>query len=347
MIAFLIIGIVIVLWVQQWLLDNVTDFVDANFWPEENVVDTDDVFNIIVELKNKKSFPIYFINVRMFFPKEFNTEQGLKPAAKNSVRGSQEVSVATWLKANQTIKLKVPVSISNRGRYFLPNPTLFFGDFLGIKEKRKELSYYREVVVAPKNYETEDVKQVLGKFMGEYSVRRFIFEDPVLTIGFREYSGREPMKMISWKQSAQKQQLMVKEYDHTIEPVLSVMVNVETMEEKPAEAIEKVYSIARSVCSNLEAKGVSYGFYINAQMAGGTGDMHTVDDGIGSHHFKQIMERLGRGMYIHSMSYDKLINTVRKANGNERGLIIITPDTTRLGHTSSDSQTLVLNAVDF
>ena len=37
MIAFLIIGIVIVLWVQQWLLDNVTDFVDANFWPEENV----------------------------------------------------------------------------------------------------------------------------------------------------------------------------------------------------------------------------------------------------------------------------------------------------------------------
>ena len=55
MIAFLIICIVIVLWVQEWVLDNATDFVDANFWPEENVVDPDDVFNIIVELKNKKA----------------------------------------------------------------------------------------------------------------------------------------------------------------------------------------------------------------------------------------------------------------------------------------------------
>ena len=347
MIAFLIIGIAIVLWIQQWLLENVADFVDANFWPEENVVDPDDVFNIIVELKNKKSFPIYFINVRMSFPQVFDLPQKPKSAEKKSIRNSQDIFVPTWLKANQTLKLKIPVSISTRGRYFLPNPTIFFGDFLGLKEKRKELSLYREVVVAPKNYETNEVKQVLGKFMGEYSVRRFIYEDPVLTIGFREYSGREPMKMISWKQSAQKQQLMVKEFDHTIEPVLSVMVNVDTSEEKPAAALEKVYSVARSVCSNLEARGISYGFYINAQMAGGSGEMYMVDDGVGAHHFGKIMERLGRGMYIHALTYEKLVYTARKAGGNERGLIIITPDTTKLGLTVSDSQTLVLNAAEF
>lgn len=347
MIAFLVIGIAIVLWAQQWLLENVTEFVDANFWPEENVVDPDDVFNIIVELKNKKSFPIYFINVRMSFPQVFDLPQKPKNAEKKSIRNSQDIFVPTWLKANQTLKLKIPVSVSARGRYFLPNPTIFFGDFLGLKEKRKELSLYREVVVAPKDYETNEVKQVLGKFMGEYSVRRFIYEDPVLTIGFREYSGREPMKMISWKQSAQKQQLMVKEYDHTIEPILSVMVNVETSEENPSAKLEKVYSVARSVCSNLEARGISYGFYINAQMAGGSGEMYMVDDGVGAYHFGKIMERLGRGMHIHSLTYENLMHTVRKANGNERGLVIITPDTTKLGHTASDSQTLVLNVAEF
>ena len=347
MIAFLIICIVIVLWVQQWILDNVTDFVDANFWPEENVVDPDDIFNIIVELKNKKSFPIYFIRVRMSFPKEYNLPSDRRKRDKNHVNGNPEATVSTWLRANQTLKLKIPVSISARGRYYLPNPTLYFGDFLGLKEKRKEMIQFREVVVAPRDYQTEEVKQVLGKFMGEYSVRRFMYEDPVLTIGFREYSGREPMKMISWKQSAQKQQLMVKEYDHTIEPVLSVMVNVETTGEDTKELVEKTYSIARSVCSNLESKGVSYGFYINAQMAGGSGEMHCVDDGIGTHHFGKIMERLGRGMYTNSLSYERLLWTVRKENGNERGLIIITPDTTAMAQAASDSQILVLNASDF
>ena len=76
MIAFLVIGIAIVLWLQQWMLENVTDFVDANFWPEENVVDPEDVFNIVVELKNKKSFPIYFIRVKIKRNRKFNRTNG-------------------------------------------------------------------------------------------------------------------------------------------------------------------------------------------------------------------------------------------------------------------------------
>ena len=252
--------------------------------------------------------------------------------------------VSTWLKANQSLKVKIPVAIANRGRYYLPNPVLYFGDFLGLKEKQKELLHYREVVVAPKTYETEEVKQVLGKFLGEYSVRRFIYEDPVLTVGFREYSGREPMKMISWKQSAQKQQLMVKEYDHTIEPVLSVVLNVETNGEKTEALTEKAYSIARSVCGNLESKGISYGFYINAQMLGGSGDMHMVSDGTGNHHFGKIMERMGRGMHIRAMSYDKMLQTARKTSGNERGLIVITPDSSAVAYSAFDSQILILDS---
>ncbi len=342
MIAFIILCIILILWVQQWFLENTPDFVEANFWPEENIVDPNDTFNIIVELKNKSSFPIYFIKVDMAFAKEFQVDSNVKLAAKKYGIDDRSVSISTWLKANQTLQLKVPVSVSARGRYILQNPVLFFGDFLGLKEKRKELDYFREVVIAPANYNTEEVKQVLGKFLGEYSVRRFIYEDPVLTVGFRDYSGREPMKMISWKQSAQRQRLMVKEYDHTIEPVLSILVNTETTCEDCSELLEKVYSLARSVCSNLEAKGISYDFYTNAQMAGGTGDNHMVNEGLGSRHFAKVMELLGRSMQIHSFSHSTLLKLARENGGNERGLIIITPDTTTTA--LSDTETLLLNA---
>ena len=344
MIAFLIICIAIILWVQQWILDNTPDFVEANFWPEENVVDPGDSFHIVIELKNKKAFPIYFIKINMAFPKEFQVASNVTLAAKKYGVDDRNVSFSTWLKANQTLKLKIPVSISTRGRYVLQNPTLFFGDFLGLKEKRKELELFREVVVAPESYEAEDVKQVLGKFLGEYSVRRFIYEDPVLTVGFRDYSGREPMKMISWKQSAQRQRLMVKEYDHTIEPVLSVLVNVETSTEEAGAMIEKTYSIARSVCSNLEAKGISYDFYSNAQISGGSADKHMIPDGLGARHFAKVMEVLGRGMQIHAFSHTQLLQLARKTGGSERGLIIITPDTTVFTANASDEQSLLLNA---
>ena len=343
MIAFLIIGIIIVLWLQDWILENSPDFVDTNLWSEENVVDPDDSFNIIVELKNKRQFPLYFIRVRIAFPKEFSISQDYSAGERRQTNNSSEVSVSTWLKAGQTVKIKIPVSVSTRGRYYLPNPTLYFGDFLGLKEKRKELSFFREIVVAPKEYPTADVRQVLGKFMGEYSVRRFIYEDPVLTVGFRQYSGREPMKMISWKQSAQKQQLMVKEYDHTIEPVLSVVVNLETAQEKSAQLLEKTYSVARSVCSYLESKGVSYGFYINAGMVGGNGQLHYVDDGIGTHHFIKVMERLGRGIYTNAMSYDSLLSLAQKSSGNEHGLIVITPDISAVSSAGADGRLLVLD----
>ena len=132
---------------------------EANFWPEENVVDPDETFNIIIELKNKSQFPIYFIKVNATFPKEFEVDSNVKLASKKYGNDDRTVSFSTWLKAKQTIKLKIPVLISTRGRYVLQNPTLFFGDFLGLKETRKEIALFREVVVAPKTYETEEVKQ--------------------------------------------------------------------------------------------------------------------------------------------------------------------------------------------
>ena len=326
MIAFIILCIIIASWAQQWILENTPDFVEANFWPEENVVDPGEKFHLIIELKNKSKFPIYFIKVKTNFSTEFDVDSEVNIAAKKYGVHDRSVSFSTWLKAKQTVKLKVPVSISTRGRYVLQNPTLFFGDFLGLKETRKELHFFREVVVAPDIYETEEVKQILGKYLGEYSVRRFLYEDPVLTIGFRDYSGREPMKMISWKQSAQRQTLMVKEYDHTVEPALSVLVNVETEAKEDSDFIEHTYKLARSVCSNLEARGISYDFYTNAQIAGNLHHQHVVNEGLGARHFTKVLELLGRSMQVHVLSYTELLKLAHDTGGHKRGLVIVSPN---------------------
>ena len=323
-IFFLIVLIILIFFLQQWTLENGIDAVDGNYWPEENIVDPGEAFNLTVELKNLTRLPLYFLKVQY---------EGLD--GKTS-------ALSTWVKPLQKVQLRFSVLANERGRYLLKRPTVACGDFLGLKETKKELEQYREVVVAPEPYSTQDVKQTLGKFLGDYSVRRFIHEDPILTVGFREYTGREPMKMISWKQSAQKQQLMVKEFDHTVEPVLSILVNIETDSDITKAEFEKCFSIARTVCANLEAKGISYDFYTNALMAGGTGTDYSVNEGIGSRHFLKILEFLGRSTYSASFSAEKLLEMADEHGGKERGKIIITPSTFPL--TSIDGQFLILRS---
>lgn len=323
-IFFLIVLIALILFLQQWTLENGIESVEGNFWPEENIIDPGETFNLTVDLKNTAKLPLYFLKVQ---------HEGLN--GKTS-------SLSTWLKPMQQAQLRFTIQATQRGRYLLKRPTIACGDFLGLKETKKELEQYREVVIAPEPYNTQEVKQTLGKFLGDYSVRRFIHEDPILTIGFREYTGREPVRMISWKQSAQKQRLMVKEFDHTVEPVLSILLNIETDSDTTKEEFEKCFSLARSVCASLEAKGISYDFYTNALMSGGTGTDYSVNEGIGNRHFLKILELLGRSTYSSAFSSEKLLELAEETGGKERGKIIITPSA--LSTASLDAQTLILRS---
>lgn len=338
---FLSLFIILILFLQQWSLDSNLDVIEGDFFPDENVVDPDAWFDISIKLKNHRRFPLFYVKIQFPFSQEFVVHETLMLATTKNGRNGHTVRLSTWLNSHEQTTLRIPVAISKRGRYLLSYPTVYLGDFLGLNEHGKDLEQFREVVVAPKEWDAAEVSQVLGKFLGEYSVRRFLFEDPILTLGYREYTGREPFKMISWKQSAQRQQLMVKEYDYTVEPVISVLVNVETDLDSPGELLEKCFSLARSVCHTLESRGISYDFYTNAQITGGLGDDNTVNDGLGERHFLRVMELLGRSMYTPSFSFSKLLELAETAAGTEHGKIIITPDSVFF---ASDPQTLILQA---
>ena len=56
------------------------------------------------------------------------------------------------------------------------------------------------------------------------------------------------------------------------------------------------------------------------------------------------MELLGRGMQIHAFSYKKLLKLARENGGNERGLLIISPDETVITQAKSNQPTLFIYA---
>lgn len=317
------------LYMQKRHMDKCLDSVKEDHWTDAAIVEPDEEFHIVVSLKNTGKGFVPFLRVSEHIPHGLD----LRMDGGNVFKGAQgmQVTYTTWLRPRQEVRKYLPVSAPRRGRYFLREMVLAGGDFLGLSERTRNYSCFREVVAIPRPAPEQTVGEVLGGFMGDVSVRRFIMEDPVLTLGYREYTGREPMKMISWSQSARGMGLMVKKYDYTLEPAVSVLVNIESTAEDREEQIERCFSLARTVCGTLEERGIQYDFATNSVIAGAMSDLSSMSEGLGQRHFEGILEGLGRATYSVSGSADKLLaGSAAAGYGSARGRILITPDRTAL-----------------
>ena len=321
MIVFLIIVIALALLLQKFLFGKDLELIEADHRPDVPVAEPGEAFHVEITLKNKSRRVIPFLRLRM------NFGDGVVPSGYDAPEESSDVchvEFTTWLRARQSLKRSVPVSVAARGRYVLREFYLYTGDFLGLHEQSKTCGRFREVVVAPKEIAMGRLQDMFGGFMGEISVNRFIMEDPVLTLGYREYTGREPMKMISWAQSARTGELMVKKYDYTLEPTVSVVLNVETQVPEPEDLLETCFSLARTVCAMLERRGVKYSFASNAILGGAPADPGAMGEGLGQRHFTGILEHLGRATYAHNLSMQRLLEK-ESQRGMAAGCILITP----------------------
>lgn len=318
------------LFLQKRRMERCLDLVKENHWPDVDIVEPDQEFHIVVSLKNLGRGFVPFLRVREYIP----TAMDLRLEGENVIRDSQgglSVLYTVWLKPRQELRRYIPVSVPKRGRCFLREMVVSGGDFLGIHERTRNFSCYAEVVTVPRPAPEQTIGDVLGGFLGDVSVSRFIFEDPVLTLGYREYTGREPMKMISWAQSARGTGLMVKKYDYTLEPAVTVLVNVESLDEGREERIERSLSLARTVCETLEERGIQYDFATNSVIAGAMSDQSVSGEGLGRRHFMGILESLGRATYAVSVPADALLEkSAASGYGSARGRILITPDETAL-----------------
>lgn len=211
-----------------------------------------------------------------------------------------------------------------RGEYTLGSWQLSAGDLLGFVEEQKT-GEGKNLVVMPERAKSKKNLDALGGFLGDVSVRRFILEDPILTVGFRDYTGREPMKSISWTRTASAGTLQVKQFDHTAEQTVMILLDVEG---GTAEQLEGCFRLMRSVCEELERRKIPFGLRTNGDLPGPVGKIFTLADGLGSRHKNTILYALGRAQYTcyHSLRY--LVRQTLKHRKSNECYIVITPDVT-------------------
>ncbi len=207
--------------------------------------------------------------------------------------------------------------IERRGMHTVGEHFVGVGDYLGLKESARKAEGGDRIICTPKSWEDAQELRPLGGLLGEISVLRFIHEDPCLLAGYRDYTGREPMKQISWYQSAKTGKLTVKQQDHTAQADVSVLVN---MEGGNRASLERCLSIARTVCEKLEEQRIHYLFRSN-------GDLWDVAEGIGRSHLFPILRSLGLSRLACYAPFSALADRCVREGRMSRTYIVISSET--------------------
>ena len=271
------------------------------------------------QITNNGNLPVFYLGLSFSFDGDITVCEDGRWLEKHVTRSftGQSVNRSLFLMPHSCIRGRFRISLSKRGIYRLGRCYLEAGDILGLRSSVTTVEENRTVVCTAALAEDDPEVEVLGGFLGDISVRRFIMEDPSLLVGYKEYTGVEPMKKISWIQSAKTGKLMVKQNDFTLDTDVAVAVNLERSHASMTE-LERCLQLTRTACEKLEEIRIPYAFLSN-------GDLRDIRQGLGRTHLSAILRNIGLSAPACYSSFDSLIDRCIAGNKNNRSYILITP----------------------
>ena len=309
-------GIILLIYlINKWTLSEGYTNLSYRMEIKNNVAEVGEKIQIYSILENNKFLTVPFLEVNEKFPKGFNMISN---------------RYTTFIMPYQRVKRGYKIVGEKRGLYNIKDVDFDLGDFIGFKFKNKYTKIKKEIIVLPEKLDLQEEIVPIGSLNGDICVKRWIVDDPLMTIGIREYTGNEPERYIHWGSSMKYNKLMVKNFDFTTDNSVLVALNTETM--KPSwqpiekDLIEKCISIARGVMEELESEKIPYGFATNAH-----NDLSIYEKGyyyhtgLGEHHLENFIEILGRLSYKVDTFFENTIRNIAKKQGNYTTVVIITP----------------------
>lgn len=187
----------------------------------------DDVY-LTETVYNRKLLPIPWLKV------DIHSSRWLDFAETRSAvsQEGRRVTSCFFLRSYQRVTRRWKVKCLKRGLFRTENVTLVSGDLLGNYGVSIPMHVGAEIIVYPAIIDLDRLVYPANSMQGDVIVKRWIMEDPFIIAGAREYTSGDPMNMIHWKATAKEGKLMVRRNDFTARLSLTVMLNIQTMEDE-------------------------------------------------------------------------------------------------------------------
>ena len=290
--------------------------ISVEFAIDSTLTEPDEKVTLRFSVRNESRWPVLYVGLMILLDQEIRVceEEGWMRRHMPRDGSGARIQYHFYLLPGKTYEDKFRVACGKRGAYPVGHYYVTRGDFLGLNPVTDGATTGLRLVCTAKRCEIPEM-DTRGGLLGENPIRRFILEDPCILRGYREYTGEEPMKQISWTQTAKTGELTVRQNDFIIDRNVAVLVNLESA---PAAALERSLEILRSVCEELETQRVRYSLYSN-------GDVFSVKEGLGRQRVLYIERRIGLSRPTHFYGFSRLVDRYVFRPRENSSCIVITP----------------------
>lgn len=350
MVVFLIVLVVLGVLLELISLRDSLDHVEFDCKPETDRTEPGTELALTVTVANTGILPISYIRAAIDCPLELQLPEGVR---YDDQQFSKSVDSVFRLWGRQRVKRELTVSVRKRGVHVFHGATLNRGDFLGLRTTQRQYEFRHELLIYPRRMENSALRDALGSYCGDRIAQRHLIQDPILTMGVREYTGREAMKTISWSQSARRGSLMVRQFDYTRDLSCMVMLCANGIHPLDTETMDHCCAIARTVCEELTERGVNVDLYTNAALWGFAGrDVWSCS--ASAVHQGDMLETLARVYGSAQCSPMALADVCARAAGSDTAFVVIAPHDSdavrsalRILHDNTGADALLLTADAF
>jgi hypothetical protein len=228
-------------------------------------------FLVFSTVQNHSRLKTPAIRMEEHFPHNLNVLESEEFNIKNYSEEHRIYYSTVTLHRRELLRRSLRASISERGEYRFAYADFHAGDFLGFWENDYRIENDHSIVIYPPKLENADFLKAFTNEIDEIALKKQFLEDPISVRGYREYTGREPMRNISWTQSAVRGSLIVKQFDPVWSQSVLILFDTEYHGnfDQYNRLLEYCFSLTRTVCDILEQRQIGYRLMTNAIISSG------------------------------------------------------------------------------
>jgi len=246
------------------------DRLDYEIMASSNTVEQGEEFTLTSVYTNRTGQRLPFVCSEEYISPQIEVE-GLKHKKAELYTGQSEdvidhkMTYSIYMRKNEKVTHTEKAKSYSRGIIRVSSCVLTIGDYLGLKTKLSRRTTNCWVAVRPRRLTDARLDKLYKGILGDISVKSFIFEDPMLVRGFKDYSGTEPFRSISFTQSAKVGNLIVKEFDHTREITVDIIFDAGFKGSIDGffDRIEACFALVRTLTENLANQKINFRFITN------------------------------------------------------------------------------------
>ena len=225
-----------------------------------------DTVTLAVDIENRKLLPLPWIRIADEVP---GALQPLSRGIGEPIRGRRLLRTLLSVLWYQRVTRRYTLVCAARGEHVFGPAELHAGDIFGLSTARLEVPVRSTLLVLPRVVPITALGLPAAQPFGDLRAPRRLFEDPLRTVGVRDYTTSDSIRHVHWKATARAGMPLVRVF----EPVRTVrallFMDVATSEEiwqgYDPDLLELAIITAASASLYLLDEGFEVGLYTNGR----------------------------------------------------------------------------------